>query len=90
MYFRIADSWCFEPFPDGDGLVYHPFLGDLYALSAAPCGVLHTMASGTYTRKGVLDALMGIPSSSPGGERVEMGGHFDELVRLGVIVSVDL
>lgn len=89
MYFRIADSWCYESLPDGEGLIYHPFLGVLYALSATPCIVLDTMGNGTCTREEILTALMGTLSCSPGGERIEMDAHFDELLRLGVIVSVD-
>lgn len=90
VYFRIADGWCFERLPDGGGLVYHPFLGDLYALSATPCFVLDAMANGTLTREEILTTLMGTPPCPIGGERVEMEAHFDELVRLGVIISVDL
>lgn len=90
MYFRIADEWGFKRLSDGDGLVYHPFRGDLYALSAAPCVVLDTMGHGTYTREDILNALMRTLSCSTGGERVEMEAHFHELVRLGVIVPVDL
>jgi hypothetical protein len=84
----LAEAWCVRTFPAGEGLVYHPFSGELYALSALPSTLLGVLAEKpsdqTLDWEDILATLraQGVLVEAP-----EIEASLEELLQLGVIVS---
>lgn len=87
--FWITKGWRFRQFADGQGLVFNPFTGDLYALSEIPVSLIiafgDTAASCDVLFRRVADTV-DLDGEPVGEETVK--SHLAALVQLGVVTSV--
>jgi hypothetical protein len=86
----LADGWCTHTFPAGEGLLYHPFTGELYALSALPSAMIGLIAEKSFDRTLDFDDLLAtLRARGFLAEVPEIEASLEELLHLGVVVSAE-
>jgi hypothetical protein len=91
VVFFFAEGWCLHTFPSREGAVYHPFSGELYALSALPSALVCLISEKFFERAPDLaNVLAAIHARGISAETLEIEVSLEELLQLGVIVSAKL
>jgi hypothetical protein len=85
-HLTIARDWTYRPLSDAGGALYHPYGGDVHAVSELPAQILNHLANGPLSREACVAAtILSFPDEVEAELRQAVDSHLDALIALGAV-----
>jgi hypothetical protein len=85
-HLAIAKDWAYRPLSDAGGALYHPYGGDVHAVTELPAQILNHLAGGPLTREACVAAtVLSFPDEVEAELREAVHLHLESLIELGAV-----
>ena len=85
----ISNDWTYRSLTDAGGVLYHPYGGDVQAVTELPAQLLRYLAGGQLTREECIAAtILSFPDEVEAELREAVHSHLNSLIELGAISTL--